>query len=288
MAARQTGRKRRRRRNIKDIGKRYKGLLPKAIALIIIAGCVLLIWQKAAEFFSDSDIFDVSNIELVMRPFLREALSLDFYNIPRGMNIFELDIDTLSAQTKKRHPEFDSVVIARKPPNVVRVNIKYKQPLALLKLRPRYSFFYDKRQVLYYQKAGFVYVPISNDGTILPPDVPASGSLVVFEGVEFNGVIVKVGSACPDKRLSCGVEFLALLKKHWVINGHKVCGLDLTDTKDITLSLDSQIQVRMGEYKINTKQKIVSLKNILENPNIDFHKIKYIDLRFSNAVIGAK
>ena len=257
--------KRQRKRKYK---RRPKNFLPKAVLVISVVAFVLLVWRLSGDFFRTSPFFNVSKIELTMRPFLKEALSLDFYGIPRRCNIFQLDIEKIASQTQDRHPEFKAVAISRKPPDVISVRIEYKQPIAFL-------------------KTNRMLVPISKDGVVLPPEAAVKGTLPVLSGIDFQRPMGKVGSICPDNRLPFAIEFLALAQSHWSIKGHRINTVDLSNTRDVSIFLENDIEIKMGDGS-GMKKKLTTLKNILSQPKFDLGKIKYIDLRFSEIVIGPK
>ena len=283
------------RRSIKR--KVWAKILPKIILAVIVAGAVLFLGGRAGRFFIESEFFSVSKVELTMKPFLKEALSLDFYNIaPRRFNIFRLDIGAVSANVGRDHPEFKSVVILRRPPDVISVKIKYKHPAAFLKMSPRRKFFYEKRQVFYGQKENYLLVPVSKDGVILPPDIldfaaetqrRKIASLPVLAGPEFQSGALRVGSICPDKRFFCGIGLLRRIKEAWPIKNHRLDVLDAVNLKDISMFLENGVEVKIGNGR-NIKDKLLSLKNILNERRFDFAKIKYIDLRFSDIIISPK
>lgn len=246
---------------------KFKGWLSRIILIGVVAACFLPLRQWSYNFFRTSAFFNVSKIELAMRPHLKEALSLDFYNIPRHSNIFQLDIDAIGAGVQKEHPEFQSVVVLRKPPNVISVRIRYKQPVAFI-------------------KTSRGLVPIAVDGVVLPPEAAPQIGLPVFTGVDFKTPVTKVGDACCDKKLPYGIKFLTTVQYYWTIKEHTINTVDLSNIRDISIFLENGIKVRMGEGGI--KDKLDTLKNIVEKSSFDLEKIKYIDLRFSDVIIGSK
>ena len=203
-----------------------------------------------------------------MNPFLKEALTLDFYGISHRANIFQIDIDSIGLNTLKKHPEFKSVIISRKLPNVISARIEYKRPAAFLKI-------------------GSVLVPFSCDGVVLPKETAKGMALPVISGVNFNPSGIKAGNICVDKKFALGVKFIMSAYSCWDIRGHRIDSVDLKDANDIYMFLENGIQVKMGDANF-IKAKIASLKKIMDEPTLDFSKIKYIDLRFSDVVIGPK
>jgi|GEM_PF-1403124 len=270
----------------KNTGSGLKKIFPKFIILVVLLAAILFFWSRANNFFVRSSFFNVSKIELTMKPFLKEALSLDFYNIPPRFNIFQLNIDAVGFRTQKKHPEFKSVVILRKPPDIISVTIEYKTPIAFIKTRPQRKFFHIKRQVFYQQWGNYILVPISGDGIVLPPDVAKGKILPILSGVDFEGSVVNVGNVCNDKKLSYAIRFLIMAQSCWQIRNHRIDVIEVGNLRDVSIFLENGIEIKLGEG--NVKKKINDLKNILEVSRLDLTKIKYIDLRFSNAVIGPK
>jgi cell division septal protein FtsQ len=278
--------KRIRRLDIRGAGSGLMGFLPKVLAAAVGLTLVLFLFRWADNLFSSSPFFAVSRIELTMRPFFNEALSLDFYNIPRRCNVFRLDIDTISRDTERRHPEFKSVVMTRKPPNAISVNIKYKEPVAFIRTTAKRQFFYGKQRILYPRQGMFVLVPISSDGITLPADTVKGKIIPVLRGVDFQMPVVKVGTVCPDRNLIAGIRLLKVAESCWAIKDHRLDAIELSNPRNVSIFLENGIEVRLGEG--NIREKIGTLKGILETPRLDLSKIRYIDLRFSDVVVGPK
>ena len=276
----------RRRLNIKKGQFRHKVLLSAFILLVVVIFFIFLLCRWADSFFATSPFFNVSKIELTMRPILKEALSLDFYNIPRQSNIFKLAIDEVSINTQKKHPEFKSVVILRKPPNVMSVKIEYKQPVAFIKTNTNSRFFYGAREISYNRKEGYALIPVAIDGVVLPSDIAVGRILPTLSGVDFKTTVIKVGSICSDKKLAYGLKFLSAVESFWSIKNHRIDAVNLNSTKNISILLENGIEVKMGDSRI--KEDILTLKDILEGSRFDLAKIKYIDLRFSDVIIGPR
>lgn len=255
--------------SIKKSAPKIKGIFTGIVLIAILAISFVYGASCLNGFLKESNLFTLSKIELAMNPFLKEALSLDFYGIPRRVNIFQIDIDAIGLNTQKKHPEFKSVIISRKLPNVISVRIEYKTPVAFLKM-------------------GSVAVPFSSDGVVLPQEAGSSGRALPFiSGVNLKSSDVKVGNICADKKFALGIKFIMLAYSCWDIKGHRIALVDLKDTKDIYMFLENGIQVKMGDAN-SIKAKMALLKKIMDEPTLDFSKIKYIDLRFSDVIIGPK
>ena len=66
-------------------------------------------------------------------------------------------------------------------------------------------------------------------------------------------------------------------------------GVETVDTRDlgnITFSLRNGIEIRVGSE--NFKERLVVLAETLKDPRLAMDRIKYIDLRFGDAVIGPR
>jgi len=66
-------------------------------------------------------------------------------------------------------------------------------------------------------------------------------------------------------------------------------GVDNVDTKDlsnISFYLRNGIEIRIGGE--NFKERIMVLAKTLKDPRLMMDRIKYIDLRFGDAVIGPR
>jgi len=245
-----------------------KNFFPKAVWLFVIIVAVTFTCRRLNNFFIASPFFNVSKIELAMNPILKEALDIDFYNIPRHVNIFQLDIDSTGMNTQRKHPEFESVIVSRRLPDVISVRIKYKKPAAFL-------------------KDGQYFIPVSGDGITLPAEVASAKNLPIFTGIKLYSRDAVPGSLLTDRKLQWGLKFIKLVESLWDIENCRIDVVDLNNIKEISFYLADGVCVKVGDAN-NMKTKLGLLKKVINEPGFDFEKIAYIDLRFSDVVIGPK
>ena len=98
--------------------------------------------------------------------------------------------------------------------------------------------------------------------------------------------VSKLGDTRLGRILAAGIKLLRLAESCWTIKDHRIDAIELGNLRNISIFLENGIEVRLGEGSI--KEKIITLKGILETSRFDLSKIKYIDLRFSDVVVGPK
>ena len=71
-----------------------------------------------------------------------------------------------------------------------------------------------------------------------------------------------------------------------ILRKHTLTKIDIGDPKNILLIVDSDIEIRIGNSHFIERFKI--LDQTLKTVALDRSKIRYIDLRFDDVVIGSR
>ena len=77
-----------------------------------------------------------------------------------------------------------------------------------------------------------------------------------------------------------GIQITNVLKKH------SLSKIDITDPKNVSFYVDREIEVKIGESHWIERLKI--LEQTLKSVELDATRIRYIDLRFDDVVIGPR
>ena len=77
---------------------------------------------------------------------------------------------------------------------------------------------------------------------------------------------------------------IAIIKHSNVLKKHLLSKMDITDPKNVSFYVDQTIEVKIGESHWIERLKI--LEQTLKSVELDPSKIRYIDLRFDDVVVG--
>lgn len=254
----------------KPIAKALKIFLP-AIAVILIS--FFLIFRVRASF-QDSGYFNIKTIVIVSGANLDLAKDAYLKNLV-GENIFDIDLTRTAYAIIKKYPGILDAQVLRNLPNQLIVKIKMRQPVAQIKLN---KYFLIDRQMV-----------------ILPEslDEPKEG-LIAITGLENR--IITAGSRLSSKEIATALNFIDSLKVTKELNDYKITEINVRRLADTSILLmpksnlgqntlaKNLIQVKIGAEDFDNRLKI--LARLLAGIKPDLDKIKYIDLRFKEPVVG--
>lgn len=241
----------------------------KKIVFIVFTLCVLSIiaasWLNV--FLRTASYFDCYAIEIVK---LSEVGGLkpesEFFKLSPKVNIFTADPIALSNKIKQAHPEFRDVLITKYLPNRLIATIIDRKAVAKIRVGRYYQVDYD--------------------GIVLPQTSEEElKSLPFIIGLESQLFNPNTGKVVKSQRLAKALGLLASINK---ISEFKVKAVELIDVshpENITFKM-SGINVILGEAEFERKLELLS--RILEDPKIDKANVDYVDLRFTDVVVGTK
>jgi len=248
-------------------------LLKKASPFIVVCAVILFLFFQSRAFLLRSPIFAISRIELAgAEIFDKSQEEFHFYGLTPSTNIFCLDIKGLSQRLMQDHLEFEQVAISRKLPDTLKVRIDYRKPSAFIK---KYAGFSE-----------YEYYPISRSGVILPKEIGEGKQLPLLLGLDLYRGKLDVGQQINSRQLSIALLSLERINESWSIQQHSIEALDVSDYRNISLFLENGVQIKLGSGKLDAKIK--RLERILKEASLELDKVKYIDLRFKEIVIGPK
>ena len=234
----------------------YKKFIPFIIGILFFLAGYL--------FLKNSSYFNISEIRIIGADKVTGVSEREFLSLYKGRNIFDVDINSLSSIIKKEKPFIKNAIVKRVLPDVLEIDLECRIPIALV-------------------KAGRTY-PIDNTGMVLSYE-DVVGDLPVISGFSFWLKPI-VGEEIREDRLRKGLLLLKELKESSIFKTYEVREINVKDPRNFSFYLKEGIEVMIGGEDFS--ERLVKLKKILSNPDLDKKNIKYIDLRFKNAVIGPK
>ena len=83
-----------------------------------------------------------------------------------------------------------------------------------------------------------------------------------------------------------GSPLAEVIRQSRILRGHQLSHVDISDPNNFLLLVDGQIEIRVGGNHFMERLKI--LDQTLKTVMLDSSKIRYIDLRFDDVVIGPR
>lgn len=240
-----------------------------ALNIIIIALFIFVAFLLTKAYLHRSDYFRLSKIEIKDTLFDQRSLNSirsRIMNAYHGKSVFELNLKAIAQALQASYPDAKDISVALALPDKIVVSLKLRKPVLLVKSDKLY--------------------PVDEEGVMLPVSDPALIRWVPsVEGVQVrpedrkNKVIV-------SRNLTVAIGFLRNVKGIKAITDCGIESVDVRDLSNILFYLRNGIEVRIGSE--NFKDRLIVLAKTLKDPRLMMDRIKYIDLRFGDAVIGPK
>ncbi len=228
---------------------------------------VVLLFGGVFAYAVNSPTFGLEEVRVLNAGTLTNRQAFEFCELRPGENLINLDLVNVQQVIKRKHPEFKEVRVKRVLPNRVEVVLKRRTPSA---------------QVDFGR-----FVQIDKDMVLLPGSSASPfKNLTVIEGVKTPKPGLFVGVTVSDPNAKKAVKLSEILKSSDVLKGHSLNKIDVRDPNNVSLIVDGDVEIRIGGGHFIERLKI--LDQTLKTVGLDRAKIKYIDLRFDDVVIGPR
>ncbi len=215
----------------------------------------------------NSPTFELDEVRILNSGSMTREQAFGFCELRPGENLITLDLVNVQEVIKRKHPEFKEVRVRRVLPNRVEVVVRRRTPVV--------------------QAAFSKYVQIDRDLVILPGSshVPFK-NLTVIEGAPPPKAGLLVGLVLSDPNTKKAVRLAEVVKRSDILKNHLLTKVDISDPKNISLVIDDDIEIKIGNNHFIERLKI--LDQTLKTVELDRSKIRYIDLRFDDVVVGPR
>lgn len=218
-----------------------------------------------AAYAVNSPTFRLGEVKILNFSAITPEQAFRFCELQKGENLILLDLVNVQQVIKRKHPEFKEVTVRRVLPDRVEVLLKRRMPVA---------------QIAYSR-----YVEVDKDLVILPGSSPTPlRNLTVIEGAPIPREGLVVGAGLRDAMTKKALILADRVRTSNILRNHSLTKISITDPKNIVLTVDNQIDIRIGGGHFIDRLKI--LDQTLNSVQLDSAKISYIDLRFDDVVIG--
>ena len=237
--------------------------LPYGLSLAAVG--VLL--GAVAAYAVNSPTFGLAQVRILNAGALTQDQAFQFCELRRGENLVTLDLVNVQQVVKSKHPEFKEVRVRRVLPDRVEVVLRRRTPVA--------------------QVAFSRFMQIDRDLVVLPGSALAPfRNLTVLEGAPTPPGGMAVGAVLSDARTKKAVRLIEILRRSNLLKNHFLSKVDIRDPQNLSLFVDSDLEIKMGNSHF--MERLELLDRTLKTLPLDRSKIRYIDLRFDDVVIGPR
>jgi cell division septal protein FtsQ len=249
------------------------GLLP----FLFSFGAIGLLIGGSYAFANQSELFVIRQVNVYDLAARRPVALQDpfqFAGIRSGLDQTAVNLQDIERHIRRFHPDYQEVRVRRNLPNRIDIFLRRRAAAARVQL--------DK---LYWIDTTGVILAVSNE-----PDARAP----IITGLSRPKTPVTVGSQVRSDLLDLAVRIAAAIDAQNLLKNHLLTQIDVSDAKNLILKIDQEIEVRLGSaekrmvHKI--REKLERLAAYIESKpeDVDPLKIRYIDLRFDDIVIGPR
>lgn len=235
------------------------------VTITLLLGCFSLI-AYVSKTLRTSDYFRIKDI--ITRP--DNAIDLFFL---KGRNIFSVDFANEARYILDSFPEYSRVKLVRVLPDRIFVDFIRRNPLAYVKL--------------------YRYFAVDEEGTFFyATNQPQDAELPIILGLETKIFGPKLGRRYNNPELMLALNIIKETQRSKAFKNYKIKKIDVSSLASasffialpqLATILPKDLEVKLGAEKI--KDKIIILSDLIATQKSDLGNIKYIDLRFKEAVI---
>jgi len=226
-----------------------------------------LLFGGVVAYAVNSSTFRLEQVRILNIGSLTPEQSFQFSELRQGENLIQLDLVNVQQVIKRRHPEFKEVKVRRVLPDLVEILLKRRTPVA---------------QIAYSR-----FVQVDKDLVVLPGSAASPfRNLTILEGSPLPRRGLAVGATVDDPLTQRTMRLMEVIKRSNILRKHVLTKIDIADPRNVTLIVDGAIEIRIGNSHFAERLKI--LDQTLKNQELNPAKVKYIDLRFDDVVVGMK
>jgi cell division septal protein FtsQ len=237
-------------------------LTPYAVAI----GFAAILLAASYWFAIKSDLFSLKKISIVNGSELKGEEAFLATGLRDKQSILTVDIHSIEKRIRHRYPEYKDVQVRRILPNEIKVILKKREAIAQLEQDKYYLVDADAVVI----SGGLIHkldeLPVIRGARISQSDLVLGA---ILDRRIFGHVIRLLDSANKIKKLT-----------------KKVTSMDIADRHNYIMWLDEAIEVRISSKQFG--EQLRKLSDALNGIDLDPRKIKYIDLRFDDVIIGPR
>lgn len=236
-------------------------LFYRTVFTVMLAGAAVFLPGRYKAWIHESPVFRISEIQVSGNDYLSREELLDLAGLTPGVCIWEVDLRAADSLLRA-HPFLDEVKLTRSLPGILRLEVREKEPLALLNFEGR------------------LYC-LDSEGRVLPSRPGKLYDLPVLSG-RLEGAI-RPGSRAESPWVMEGLGLLQLMLSDRPGLYNQISEVVLGEEGPVLTTHHRAVPVYLGK---KTRWKIRNLQAILDKlSKQDWQQVHYIDLRFEGQVV---
>lgn len=237
-----------------------------AFPYLVSFGFTGALFGASYAFAVQSDLFTLNKVALEDGRPLVPDVAYRFAGLRIGGPILPVDLVRSEKVIRSRHPEYRWVVVKRVLPNEIRIVLREKSPLAQI----------------HYES----YYLIDHSGMVISEaSAEPFKKLAVIRGIDVGRKLQR-GMRLDRHSMNQVIQLLRDIQRFNVLRGHQLTAVDMGDRRNLLLWIDEKIEVRISSRNVVAQLKKFS--DWLASVELDPEKIRYIDLRFEDIVVGPR
>ncbi|HHS13112.1 MAG TPA: FtsQ-type POTRA domain-containing protein [bacterium] len=231
------------------------------VLTIMLTGAVVFLPARYKTWIHESPTFRISEIQVSGNDYLSREELLEMAGLTAGMCIWNVDLRAADSLLRN-HPFLDDVRLTRSLPRILRLEVREKEPLALLNFQSN-LYCLDSKGLVLPSRPGKLY------------DLPVlSGPL---EGA------IKPGSRAESPWVMEGLDLLQLMLSDRPGLYNQISEILLGEEGPVLTTHHRAVPVYLGK---GNRWKIRNLQAILDKlSKMEWQRVQYIDLRYEGQVV---
>ena len=246
-----------------------KAMMQRAVNFIVIIIFLAIAFLLVKAYLYRSDYFRLRRVEIRDTFLDQKSLGMIRSRILssyKDKNVFSLNLKSMAQSLQAAYQDAKDVSVTIALPDKLVIGLKLRKPIALIKADRMY--------------------PVDEEGVIIPVADQASLDWVpVVEGVQIRPEERRT-KIVKSKNLKIATDLLRNIKDFKVIADYGIDKVDARDLSNILFYLKNGVEVRVGSDSF--RERLLVLAKTIRDPRLIMERIKYIDLRFGDAVIGPR
>lgn len=233
----------------------YASIFIFSLALTVMAGASFL---RTAPFFRVKEVVVADTIQALDLPGLLKV---------KGQNIFTVDLSRLEARIRGKYPQLAELRVMRRLPDQIFVMAVKREPFAFALL--------DGRTCV-----------IDREGFVISQSPAGQVPLPLVRGLRHQKVLS--GEQVQDERVRVASQVIALCREDARLAAAALQTVNVEDLERVVCVFEEGAGFDVILDKDNVPARIKMLSDVLSRGGLDLARVKYMDLRFSEPVIGQK
>ena len=232
-----------------------------AISVFVLG---LVVYNLAEDAFTRSPYFRVKMI--VLDPSLQFINKNDLVYLI-GKNVFTIDLKEVQRKLGYKYPQIAQLRIVKNYPDQILIQAKKRFALAQVMVR---------RRIAVVDEQGMVLMFLHDIDSTLP----------AIKGINDKGIKIELGFPITGQDLVLALKIIKAYEDHKILAAYPIMDIEIENPSKIEMTIINNLKIIIDQEKIEQRMNVLVV--LLSQAKLDFEKIKYLDLRFQEPIIGQK